>query len=362
MNPSRWLGVSFGGLCLVTVGVAFSQDNRIDLQYSADDGCPSRSEFIARVRARTQLAEFVESDGTERRFDVSARIDGHRAVGSFVSGRGNATGTARQVTSERCDDVVSALALIVALAVDPHAKLDQALPSSEPDATRTAPDAVTAQSTSVPVAPRRNPHPTSTAAAPENRPHTGGGSWIFGVSANGQLWAGSPAIAFGGLSATVQWQSLAEGTLAPAVSLSIEHEQSPTIHAALGGGARFALNNAAWALCPLRVSVGSSITLRPCVGAAGGWIAATGVREGPIVGALQRNRPWWSIQQAVQMQAELGKLWLFVAQAGLAEPLWRDDFVFDYPASTPASTPNRVAIASTPACVPQLGLGIARRF
>ncbi len=362
MNPSRWLCVSFGGLCLVTVRVAFSQDNRIDLQYIADDGCPGRSEFIARVRARTQLAEFVESDGPERRFDVSARIDGHRAVGSFVSGRGNATGTARQVTSERCDDVVSALALIVALAVDPHAKLDQPLPISDPGASSTAPDAVTAQSTSAPIAPRHNSRPTPTAAAPENQPHTGGGSWIFGVSANGQLWPGSPTIALGGLSVAVQWRSLAEGTLAPAVSLSIEHEQSLTVHPVSGGGARFALNNATLALCPLQVRVGSSVTLLPCVGAAGGWVAATGVSEGPIVGALQRNRPWWSIQQTVQLQAGLGKRWLFVAQTGLAEPLWRDDFVFDYPASTPASTPNRVAIASTPACVPQLGLGIARRF
>ncbi len=360
MNPSRWLGISFAGLCLVTVGAALSQDNRIDLEYTADDGCPGRAEFIARVRARTQLAEFVESGGSERRFAVSARLDGRRAVGSFVSGRGNATGTARQVTSERCDDVVSALALIVALAVDPQAKLDQASPSSTPDAT--APDAVTAQSTSVPVAPRRNSHPTSTPAAPENRPHAGRNSWIIGVSANGQLWPGSPAIAFGGLSATVQWQSLAAGTLAPAVSLSIEHEQSPTVHPVSGGGARFALNNAALALCPLQVRVGSSVTLRPCVGAAGGWVAATGVSEGPIVGALQRNRPWWSIQQTVQLQADLGKLWLLVAQTGLAEPLWRDDFVFDYPASTPASTPNRIAIASTPACVPQLGLGIARHL
>jgi hypothetical protein len=362
MNPSRWLGVSFGGLCLFTVGAAFAQESRIDLDYTADDGCPNRSEFVAWVRMRTQLAEFVETEETERRFAVSAKIIGGRAVGSFVCSRGSVTGSARQVTSERCDDVVSALALIVALAVDPHARLDEVLQKPNADAAGAKPDGVTAQSTSLSVAPRPEPQPTSPPAAPESRLRTGRGSWLFGVSANGGLWASSPSVAFGGLAVAVQWQPLAVGVLAPAISLTVEHEQSPTVHAASGGGVRFGLSDAVLALCPLRLSVGSSVTLRPCFGASGGWVAASGVREGPIFDTLQRNRPWWSIQQSVQMQADLGKLWLFDTQVGLAEPLWRDDFVFDFAAATPASTPRRVTIASTPAWLPRLSLGVARRF
>jgi hypothetical protein len=369
---SRLLGCWICNPLLLWCDLAYAQQDNIYLDYVAAVGCPSRSEFVAQVKARTALAQFVDDASTGRRFTVSARFEGGRAVGRFTSGRGAMSGTARQVTSESCEDVVSALALIAALAIDPHANLAEPLPPSGPDASSAS--TMSSDVTSNAGANQPVSHSASSGSSSPIAPNSptrverasGTGvrysSWQIGLTANGTLWASSPVMPVGGLSVMVQWQSLEEQGLSPALRLSVGRAVSATAHLDTGGGARFTSSTARLDLCALRINLGHSIALQPCVGIEGGWITATGVKQDPIVGTQEWTRPWWAVNEMLRMQVELGKGWSYGLEAGLAEPLWRDTFVFDYPAPAPGSARYQVEIIHVPAWAPQMGTGVARRF
>jgi hypothetical protein len=367
---SRLLGFSVGSLFSVCCHWSYAQQDNIYLDYVAAIGCPTRSEFVAQVKARTALAQFVDVANDNRRFIISAKFEGGLAIGRFVSGHGVTAGTARQVTSERCEDVVSALALIAALAIDPHANLAEPLRPSNPDASSALPirDASAASANQPAKQPesRSGSSPTPTNSPAGVQPASGTAvrhaAWQLGLMASGTLWTASPVLPVGGLSAIIEWQSLGGPVPAPAVRLSVGRAISATTHLDTGGGAKFTLSAARLDFCPLRIAVGSSVALRPCIGIEGGWVTATGVRQEPIVATQERTRPWWAVIETLRMQVELGKGWSYGLDAGLAEPLWRDLFVFDYPARAPNSSPYSVAITRIPAWAPQLATGVARRF
>src|SRR5258705_1914175 len=88
------------------------------LRYDAPSACPDRAALEAMVGQRTPAARFV--DGAERVFAITVRASESGFAGELsVTG---ADGVAdRTLTAARCDDLVGALALVVALAIDPEA-------------------------------------------------------------------------------------------------------------------------------------------------------------------------------------------------------------------------------------------------
>ena len=115
----KWAVIS----CIALAGSsrAWARSEDIFLIYSASEGCPSRAQFENQVRARTARVRFIDEPGPGRFFRVYASvIDGH-AAGGIISGASNSVSNMREVTSNDCDEVVSALALIVALALEPEA-------------------------------------------------------------------------------------------------------------------------------------------------------------------------------------------------------------------------------------------------
>src|SRR5262249_29170838 len=110
-----------------------AQVESVHLDYDASSGCPDRSAFVAEVTARTTRARFVDETPDVRSFKVAVRNQAERAVGSLVSNTAE-TGAERKVSGKTCAEVVSALALITALAIDPSA-------STRPVATAESPAA-----------------------------------------------------------------------------------------------------------------------------------------------------------------------------------------------------------------------------
>src|SRR3954452_323773 len=100
---------------------AEAEEELIHLEYTAIDACPGRSAFVEEVQARTARARFVDSSSGVRIFVVAVEPEGEGAKGRLTSRRGDVVGAPRQVTGKTCADVVSALALIAALAIDPQA-------------------------------------------------------------------------------------------------------------------------------------------------------------------------------------------------------------------------------------------------
>lgn len=90
--------------------------------FEAPEGCPSKQEFVTEIRRRSKKAAPV---GPTESPDVvvSVKIDPKKRP--FVGRLALTAGTSfkeRTVTDRRCADVVSAIALVTALAIDPEAE------------------------------------------------------------------------------------------------------------------------------------------------------------------------------------------------------------------------------------------------
>ncbi len=117
-------------LCMASPALADKE--AIALDYQPGAGCPDRSKFIERVQAITSKAEIVSDDGAPRRkFGIHVS-----RVASAVHGEltidDHGEKTTRTVSGASCDEVISALALATALAVDPEALGVEAQPPPAP--------------------------------------------------------------------------------------------------------------------------------------------------------------------------------------------------------------------------------------
>jgi hypothetical protein len=112
-------------------GAAGESAEPIRLDYRASADCPNEAEFVARLRARTSHVRPAWPGEAARTFAVVAEAGppstGHLRVGESVDGGGM-----RAVQADSCSRVVDALALMVALAVDPSALI--AAPTGTPEA------------------------------------------------------------------------------------------------------------------------------------------------------------------------------------------------------------------------------------
>ena len=104
----------------VELAAAEGEGEPIRLEYRAGAGCPAEAAFVDRIRARTARARFVRAGGRVRTFTVELE-GGARPSGSVTVVNGPRTEGTRRLEADTCSDVADALALMVALALDPHA-------------------------------------------------------------------------------------------------------------------------------------------------------------------------------------------------------------------------------------------------
>jgi hypothetical protein len=93
--------------------IAHAEVDVVKLDYAAPDGCPDRDAFVAQIVQRTPAVRFEASAPRTFAVEIAATADGF--AGTLV-----VDSTAdKQLAATRCDDLVSALALVTALAIDP---------------------------------------------------------------------------------------------------------------------------------------------------------------------------------------------------------------------------------------------------
>ncbi len=95
-------------------------DEPIRLEYRATFGCPDEANFLERVRARTASVRFVREGAPARVFSVTLAA-GPPSWGSVTICNRDREEGARRLEADSCDHVADGVALMVALAVDPHA-------------------------------------------------------------------------------------------------------------------------------------------------------------------------------------------------------------------------------------------------
>lgn len=113
---------------------------QFSVQYVSAPGCPTQERLVAGVEGRTALARYVPG---ARGVSVSLRIEdsgsGAEPFTAHLSITGDVEATPRDISAGSCEELVNAVALIVALALDPGA-------SAEPREARLPPAAPPASS------------------------------------------------------------------------------------------------------------------------------------------------------------------------------------------------------------------------
>jgi hypothetical protein len=108
--------------CLVGQSSAWGAEDRIGVEYVAADGCPAQQQFEAEIVARTERVR-IATTGHSRVFQARISRDQTGYVGRLSAASEQAIADEpRRIVGDSCAEVASALALMIAVAVDPNAR------------------------------------------------------------------------------------------------------------------------------------------------------------------------------------------------------------------------------------------------
>lgn len=299
----------------------------IRIELDAPPDCSTAEAFYEAVRARTERVRPVKEGEAGVRVVVKLTRVGTRAHGELrvIGDRGESD--TRRVDGATCTEVVDALSLTVALAVDPTARL--ALPP------RPAPPPAP---TPRPACPELPPPPEVPPPEPRRFEVRVG---VHAV-AMGEV---SPFVNFGGaLSVRVTTP------LIPASSfgLSILRLQNDVFSSAHNASVRSTLFELT--ACPERFGDRHVFTFEPCALGYGGWLGATGRS---VKSTSEVTRSYFALGGMLIGSAPLNDHWIVELRGGFALPIARRRFVVSNPVREVGETPSIAALG---------GLGITYSF
>jgi hypothetical protein len=325
---------------------AYAQAEPVRLKYRAPSQCSSESEFFQEVTTRTARARRATPTEHARGFEVTIALEADITYGRLAITNVDGTLSTREVTGETCAEVVSALALMTALSIDPMAIVT---PGSGPQAQepstdgaptpgvnpskpsetarpagKPAPDIPSERrqaSTPKPVTPDGAIDAHSGAVASESTPHPrwamgGGGEALVGLA---------PVWGLGG-GVFVAVEGKARGHFVPAFRASFSTAAaSAEFPQATGAGLVWLL--AGFEACPLRFAWSTELSTSFCGELQGGVLHSGGASAG-----LQRNydayMPWVAAGALSRVAWAVSDHWFVEGAAGLTVPLIRYHFYF----------------------------------
>lgn len=306
---------------------------RIELTAPAE--CPAEPSMFVRLRAHTSRVREAKPDEAARLLHVTVSPRDGGGVVAELRLVEDGDELQRRVPGRTCEEVLAAVALIAALAIDAHLE-DAGTPA------------------------RGEPRGDAGDAAPETTQHLDGGTRLHSwgndrrerdASDDARPRSPSFAMSFGtsleatGLGELVLGGALwAEGSLtsrlSPSLRLRLTHGDSFTVEK-LGRPAVFRLSTAALDGCIAAIDT-RAFQLRPCVQIAGGVLDGASSAFGPTE---RKALPWATAGGLLQGR------WFFLgplsleSSAGLTVALVRDDFFFR-PQSTVYRAPPLLFIGS----------------
>ncbi|MBX3214421.1 MAG: hypothetical protein KF850_20465 [Labilithrix sp.] len=275
------------------------------LYEAASDTCPNAPAFLAAVRARTERPRLAGPGESAPVFAVSIRDEPARGqvVGRLEIREEDGTRQERVVESETCSDVAKALALVVALYLDPDATSDREPSPDEPPASP----------------PKPAPKPRVEAPPPAPPPRT----IVFGAgAAAGVLGGVGPAVApragvFAGMQIAVGSRPWARGSLRLSADVS-------SSEANVGVGSQsYRLVTGTLRACPVRLPLASVLSLAPCAG------MQAGVHRGTTSGipnARAEDKTWLASTGTASLEVELSRSVTVELEGGVVAPLRRTRF------------------------------------
>jgi hypothetical protein len=317
----------------------------IRVRFEAPPDCPGEAAFLDQVHARTAKARVAAAAEKARTFAVRLTLEGRSIHGRLAIEDSASQTEIREITGDRCAEVVSALALIAALAVDPQAST--APPARLPTPPRALPaigsDPAAPAGISAPAAPPPRARLPPNHPAPYVRPPLWDDldasplpaiPWIPAeISPRWRFTVGVEIAAVGGFAPPLAAGStlFVEAALTDRRALAFAPSVRLAAIAADSGYlgpapivARFQLHAMRAEVCPVRVMLFSSLTIAPCtsfdVGVllAQGWASAqSGESQRPWAAPGLTGRLRWTIAEEIELQIE----------GGGSVPLVHDTFV-----------------------------------
>jgi len=299
--------------------------------YRAPPECPPAEAFEREFQARTKRARLVtDPDNATRGFVVTLSSEPGRTVGRIeIDGPAGAV-SKRVVAGHTCGGVVSALALVAALAVDPLAA--EAPPSSPPDA---------------PVA-RASPEPLPVKAPDHDRASTSRTVVASGLAGGGVVGLfPDPAPS---VSTFIEVGRERGSALSPSARLSLSASASSSVSVS-PGSASFRWMAATLDGCPLELRWAKGWRATPCAFVQLGVLAGSG--RG-VATPEAESRRWIALGGSARLNWNFLGAFFAEAQGRLEAPLARDTFVF--------ALPERVVVHAIPAVLGSFELGAGVRW
>jgi hypothetical protein len=303
------------------------QSARLEVEGSTT--CASREDLVARVLARSPNVRFVDAAAAlEVRAKFTVQPTG-AVVGEILLTRPSAKPTSRRLVARSCAQATDAVALIIAVTLDPETMSETANEQGAEPAPEVAPRS----------SPEARPHsevektpllPSARSAAEEQRddplatPHAVAsrarfGAHVAGLSFFGPapgVMAGAGAFLIAGLDREALWS--------PTIVVGAGHSLRTGVEAR-GGTASFALTAASLDACPVRLQV-SIFEARPCAWLLAGRFAARGSDTNDPPGTV--GRPYVATGAAAVFTFRLEPTIELLARAGAGVTLIRDSFEF----------------------------------
>lgn len=306
-----------------------SSEITAELEVVSGSDCTTRDDLMARVRARAPRVTF---DAASENLTIRARFSSLRAgtvVGDLTFLQLGSVTSTRRVVARSCREAADAVALIIAVTLDPTSaqRADRDTQANAPDDTSSNNESVDEGSHTKP--PRTKPVRAPAAESerpipPESlRPESSNRS-RFGLLLAAQAFVGPAPGAMPGIALYAIAASERAALWSPAVVIGATHVWRSGIEAQ-GGTAEFALDALSVDACPVRARF-SALEVRPCVSVLGGRFAARGSNtENPASGG---GRPFGMVGGSALVAVRL--VWRLEASARFAAGanLVRDSFEF----------------------------------
>jgi hypothetical protein len=348
--------------------VVLAQDRAepIRLDYRASSGCPDEAGFLARIRARTVQARAALPGEPARTFIVTLE------TGASPWGQVGVVGAdgpqhPRRVEAGTCGEVADALALVVALAVDPRSLPGsaEAAGGDQPQTTATAAPTPAATATAEPPVPPVPPpqqaalRPTRPAEAEPRPPVTpverpsptvSSGVGALSIGADVSMSTGASPNVLASVSPFVGLRTRTRSVFEPSARLAFFRAGTPPL-AAAGADAAFTWTVGRVDLCPFDLGR-SAIQVATCVRAEAGELD---VAASHITPALTKRRVWFAAGPLVRAEWSFYRWGFLDLELGALFRVTNDRFYFV--PDSPSSTVYQVPLVGVSA-----GTGLGVRF
>lgn len=301
-----------GWFCVVavTASVLFAETagaqpppREITLDYDAPPSCPDAEAFRAAIEARLRASP-VRVGRPALELWVRLTETPTKVVGKVAMGDGRGMNDVREIEGTTCAEVVSALGLFVAFAVDLEAEAHaDPAPISATEEKRGPVDSPRAARPRVAI----GPEPTAREWTAEAGAHVGAAAMI------GPDMTPIPLPFLGaGLERRPSASTPAAGAeLAPRIRLAfVRGSQSLTTGS---GGASFRVTAGQIDLCPVGLRLSRTLAIRPCPTAQIGAVEASG---SGVADAQVDVRAWLLVGVLARVEWEVIRHWVVEAQGG----------------------------------------------